>query len=53
MKQEDDIYDVDTALDYLNELVDAGMDFSDAESKVLAHFKEVSQDELQEAYDMQ
>ena len=51
MKTQKDTNDVDTALDYMNQLVEAGMDFPDAEAKVLDHFDGVSQDELQEAYD--
>lgn len=36
---------------FLDLLVEAGMEFPDAESKVLAHFTKVSQEELTLAYD--
>ena len=53
MVQETDLDCVDTALDYLNEFVDSGMDYADALFKVTEHFSEVDEDELAEAYDDQ
>ena len=51
MKNEIDTDDVHVAVNYLIQLVEAGMDFADAEAKVLECFDEIGQDELQEAYD--
>ena len=44
---------VDTAYDYLNKLVEAGMEFPNAESRVLSHFTGIAQEDLANIYDQQ
>ena len=40
-----------TATEYLVSLVEVGMEYPNAESRVLEHFSGVSQEELSEQYD--
>ena len=53
MAQVAEINCVDTAYEYLNKLVDAGMEFPNAESRVLGHFTGIAQEDLANIYDAQ
>jgi hypothetical protein len=53
MAQVVEINCVDTAYEYLTNLVDAGMEFPNAENHVLGHFTGVEQEDLVNMYDAQ